>query len=214
VEEWGMYMWSDECSVERGKGKRDEWVFCTCNQKWDRNMVQTYDCKKNMKVMVWGCFWDDGRTNLYIMDRDFESQKHGYSANSYLEVLDAEVGPWYQRLDPGYIFMQDNASIHTAKKVKEWFAKHGVENITDWPPYSPDLNPIEHIWWTLKKRVFEMFPDIVTDRSESEHARQQLESALQAAWDTIDKKDFDCLYKSMPDRIEACIKAKGWHTKY
>jgi hypothetical protein len=47
-----MYMWSDECSVERGKGKRDEWVFRIANQKWDRNMVQTYNCKKNMKVMV------------------------------------------------------------------------------------------------------------------------------------------------------------------
>jgi hypothetical protein len=54
-------------------------------------MVQTYDCKKNMKVMVWGCFWDLGRTSLYIMDRDFESPKHGYSAYSYLEVLEAEV---------------------------------------------------------------------------------------------------------------------------
>jgi len=213
-EEWGLFMWSDECSVERGKGKRDEWVFRTANQKWDKNMIQTYSCKKNMKVMVWGCFWDKGRTSLYIMDRDFESLKHGYSANSYLEVLNAEVDPWYQTLDSGYIFMQDNASIHTAKKVKKWFASHGIGVVADWPPYSPDLNPIEHIWWILKKRVFEMFPDIATDKSESEHARQQLESALQAAWDTIDKESFDCLYQSMPSRIEACIKAEGWHTKY
>jgi hypothetical protein len=59
-----------------------------------------------------------------------------------------------------------------------------------------------------------MFPDIVMNRSDSEHARQQLKSALQAAWDTIDKESFDCLYKSMPSRIEACIMADGWHTKY
>jgi hypothetical protein len=80
-------------------------------------MIQTYNCHKNMKVMVWGCFWDTGRTNLYIMDRHFESKKHGYSANSYLEVLDAEVAPAHAGLDPGYVFMQDNASIHTAHKV-------------------------------------------------------------------------------------------------
>jgi len=119
AEEWGLHVWSDECSVERGRGKRDEWVFRTANQLWDREMVQTYDSKKNMKVMVWGSFWDDGRTGLYIMDRDFESKKHGYSAESYLEVLEAEVAPTFENLENGYVFMQDNASIHTAAKVKE-----------------------------------------------------------------------------------------------
>jgi hypothetical protein len=58
-----------------------------------------------MKVMVWGCFWDNGRSNLYIMDRDFESAKHGYSTESYLEVLEAEVAPIYSKLDPGYLFI-------------------------------------------------------------------------------------------------------------
>lgn len=111
-------------------------------------------------------------------------------------------------------FSLDNASIHTAYKVRDWFAAHGIERITDWPAYSPDLNPIEHIWWELKKRVFEMFPEIAANKSDSEHARQQLESALQAAWDTIDKQVFDNLGASMVHRIEACIAADGWHTKY
>jgi transposase len=56
------------------------------------------------------------------------------------------------------------------------------------------LNPIEYIWWILKKRVFDMFLEIATDRSELEDSRQRLESTLQAAWDIIDKKSFDCLY--------------------
>src|SRR5579862_9921626 len=135
--------------IEQGKGKRDEWVFHTANQKWDKNMIKIYSCKKNMKVIVWGCFWNKGRTSLYIMDRDFESLKHGYSANSYLEVLNVQVNSWYQTLDSGYIFMQDIASIHTAKKVKKWFASHGIEVVADWPSYSPDLNPI---CWKLCQR--------------------------------------------------------------
>jgi len=177
-------------------------------------MVQTYGTNKNMKIMVWGAFWDLGRSNCYIMDRDFESKKHGYSANSYLEVLDAEVEPIFEDLDDGYMFMQDNASIHTANKVKDWFIERKIITITNWPPYSPDLNLIEHIWWHLKVRTYEMFLEVAADKSESEHARQRLESCIQAAWDTLDQSLFDNLGASMHDRCEAVITADGWHTKY
>ena len=166
-----------------------------------------------MKVMVWGVFWDNGRSNLYIMDRDFESLKYGYSANSYIEVLDTEVAyifdSFTSEFNQGYQFIQDNASIYTVRKVKAWFASRGVIWLVDWPPYLPDLNPIEHIWWYLKYRVCEMFPELIDEVSGSENARQYIESCLQAAWDTLDKEVFDVLYKSIPERVAACIRAKG-----
>jgi hypothetical protein len=148
------------------------------------------------------------------MDGDFESAKHGYSANSYLEVCDAEVAPIFQELDEGYVFMQDNASIHRAYSVKAWFTRHEITQIANWPAYSPDLNPIEHIWWHLKVRLYEMFPEVAVDTSDSEHARRRLGSCIQAAWDTLDKDIFDVLHTSMPARMKACIAADGWHTKY
>ena len=77
VEEWGMVAWSDECSVEWGWGKRDEWVFRTPDQKWEPRMVQTYGTNKNVKTMVWAMFWDNGRSNLYIMDRDLSPGSMG-----------------------------------------------------------------------------------------------------------------------------------------
>jgi hypothetical protein len=56
--------------------------------------------------MVWVYFWDYGRLDLYILDRDFESKKHGYSANSYIKVLGSQVALWYEELnDNKYIFM-------------------------------------------------------------------------------------------------------------
>jgi hypothetical protein len=58
-------------------------------------MITTYKSGKDIKVMVWGCFWgtEEGteRSELYILNCDFESKKHGYSAVSYLEVLEDQI---------------------------------------------------------------------------------------------------------------------------
>ncbi len=49
-----------------------------------------------MRVMVSTAFWGDGeRSDLLILERDFESKKHGYSANSYLTLLEDLVLPNY-----------------------------------------------------------------------------------------------------------------------
>ena len=81
---------------------------------------------------------------MYLINRDFESKKHGYSARSYIEVLDAIVAPAIEELDnPGYIFIQDNALIYISHSVRDWFTNAALICL-DWPPYSPDLNPIKH----------------------------------------------------------------------
>ena len=111
------------------------------------------------------------------------------------------------------IFMQDNASIHTAKVVKEWFEDRDI-NTTDWPPYSPDLNPIENAWHAMKCLALKMFPDIMNGGGESEEDIRKVEECLIAAWDALPSTLFDSLIESMPCRISECIKANGWHTKY
>ena len=42
---------------------------------------------------------DTGRSDLYMIDRDFAAKKHRCSANSYLEVLDAQVALDFEMLD-------------------------------------------------------------------------------------------------------------------
>jgi len=136
-DEWAFIIWSDECSVERGAGARRTWVFRTPGQKWDKEIVDTYTKGKDISIMVWGAIWVGGRSDLFIMNRDETSKKQGYSAASYLEVLDDQLPTIWS---PGMIFMQDNAPIHTAKVVKDWLQSNAIP-ILDWPPYSPDLNP-------------------------------------------------------------------------
>jgi hypothetical protein len=91
--------------------------------------------------------------------------------------------------------------------------RNGI-HITDWPPYSPDLNPIEHAWKALKEKVCEMYPDLWHGSGRSEADREALEDALYKTWDTLPDSLFENLVRSMPDRIAACVEANGWHTKY
>jgi hypothetical protein len=104
-------------------------------------MVQTYRKSTDISIIVWGAIWLGGRSDLVIIERDEESKKGGYSANSYLKVLEEEIPRCFE---PGRIFMQDNASIYTAKKIKKWFEDNAIL-LLNWALYSPDMNPIEHV---------------------------------------------------------------------
>ena len=161
--------------------------------------------------MVSVVFQNNGQySDLLILERDFESKKHRYTANSYLALLKDLVVPNYT---DDLIFIQDNAPIHTAKKVKEQFEERGIR-VTDWPPYSPDLNPIEYTWKRLKDTVSRMFPELWQSNGKSEEDRTAMEEALKEAWATIPVSFFENLVESMERRVQACIDANGWHTKY
>ncbi len=101
----------------------------------------------------------------------------------------------------GY-FQQDNASCHKAQIISEWFLEHDNEfTLLKWPPQSPDLNPIEHIWDVVERqiRIMDVQPTNL----------QQLCDAIMSIWTKISEECFQQLVESMSRRIKAVLKAKG-----
>lgn len=60
-------------------------------------------------------------------------------------------------LDENSVVIMDNASFHRKKRLKELVKGHKI-NIIFLPPYSPELNPIEHFWHWLKTKVSDYLP--------------------------------------------------------
>ena len=142
-----------------------------------------------------------------LMERDDESPRGGVSARIYLALLKAELPTL---LDSSSIFMHDNAPIHTAANVLQHLEDMAI-TVLDWPPYSPDLNPIEHCWFPLNKAVHKAEFDAL--RGEG-GAREVLARILPHAWESIDETFLQRLIDSMPRRIQAVIDADGWYTRY
>ncbi len=104
-------------------------------------------------------------------------------------------------------FQQDNAPCHKAQIISDWFLEHDNEfTLLKWPPQSPDLNPIEHLWDVVEREIWIM--DVQPTNL------QQLRDAIMSIWTKISEECFQHLVQSMPRRIKAVLKAKGGPTRY
>ena len=98
--------------------------------------------------MFWSCLTSRGVGNMYKIDGRM-------NATNYLELLQEEL--YTTLVDFNFdldevIFQQDNAPVHTAKIVEEWFWEQPYD-VMKWPAQSPDLNPIQHVWASMKTEI-------------------------------------------------------------
>jgi hypothetical protein len=95
--------------------------------------------------------------------------------------------------------------MHKARSMQKWFVEIGVEEL-DWPPQSPDLNPIKHLWYESEGRLHA--------RSNHPTSVPDLTNALVAEWKHVPASMFQHLVQSHPRRMEDMIAAKGGPTPY
>jgi hypothetical protein len=199
-EQWDRVIFSDE--------KR----FCGegfCGRVWVRrpprkalNPEYCVDKKPHpVKVNVWGCFSGRGLGYCYV----FSEHLDGKLMKSILdEHLIPSAHLHYETEPPEqWWFLQDNDPKHKSRLVKDWIHNQGIHCL-DFPPYSPDLNPIENLWNDLARRVETRQAETV----------EQLQDVVAEEWAATSTDLLVKLAHSMPKRCQAVIDAEGGHTKY
>ncbi len=105
---------------------------------------------KSLCVKVWGFIAASGRRRIIRYEGTMNQDKYRELLEKHLIVeLPAMTSP-----NGGLIFMQDNATGHTAKSVKVWMDENRIQSLT-WLGQSPDFNPIENVWTEIQNCLWE-----------------------------------------------------------
>ncbi len=195
---FGRILWSDETMVRAYPSTRkiQVWVRKTVE---DENMAINPTIQHGgVSVMFWGCFSRRAWGPLIVCEG---KQK----AADYLKLIQDHVEPELEASEVPLIFMQDNCSIHKAKTVMDHLAQKEIQTL-DWPPQSPDLNPIENVWAIIKQKLYQNNRPPAT---KDELIRQVFE-----IWESFDETLLQRLSDSFPKRLRDVITKKGQWLKH
>lgn len=198
--DWDRVLWTDETRIcFLGADGRDRTFIRRGDPLRPHNIMPTKQAQGG-SIMLWGCMSSGGVGVLALI-------KEKLSASAYINVLRSSLGPSLTKLglhNPRPYFQQDNAPCHVAAKTVNWLVRHGM-TLLKWPPQSPDLNPIEHLWDYLKRKIYAGPPIQNT---------KHLWARAQEEWGKIPTQLCLKLVRSMPSRLEAVRENKGMSTRY
>lgn len=152
-------------------------------------------------VMVWGCISAGCKMDLITIRGNLNGPRYQQ------EILERAVVPHFDNHPLGTrpIFMDDNARPHRARAVIEFLRQDAIDTLP-WPARSPDLNPIEHLWDIIGRRVRQREPPVQN--------LQELTAALHEEWQRIPQNQIRRLIQGMRRRLEAVVRVRGGYTRY
>ena len=176
---------------------------------WVKNITDVNSSEKYLQrvqgaasVMVFAGIHSEGRTTLIFIPKGVK-----INADTYIkDILQSQVLPWSQKEfgNAKWTFHQDSAPSPRANKTHEWLRNNFPDFITsqEWPPYSPDLNPMDYsVWAILEQKVCAVsHPNV-----------ESLKRHLQAEWEKIPTEMLAAIVGNFKKRLRGCIKARGGH---
>ncbi|GFT69829.1 transposable element Tcb1 transposase [Trichonephila clavipes] len=118
--------------------------------------------------------------------------------------FDLMSSPYAGAIGDSFVFQEDNARPHRARLVENMLEAETIQRI-EWPACSPDLNPIEHVWDMLGRRIASRPRPPATVRDLRLHFEE---------WNSIPQSLIDNLIASMANRCAAVLAVRGDHTPY
>ena len=158
---------------------------------------------KHVMVSAGICYGGKGRLH-------FIPEKSKVNADLYVKtLLPRLVEDCKEILPRGFIFQQDGAPAHTANLTQKWIATNCREfiNKDEWPPNSPDLNPLDYYVWGAMLELYRTFHPKPKNTDE-------LRKVLLLIWEQLPQDSINRAIMSFTKRLKACVKAGGGHFEH
>jgi hypothetical protein len=161
--------------------------------------------KFSRNVMVSAGVCCEGKGRLHFVAENVKVNA-GYYTEQLLPKL---VEDCHNLMGQDFVFQQDGAPAHTARQAQQWLAENCPEFIgkDEWPPNSPDLNPLDFCVWGIMLQMYEK-------RSPKPTNIAELKAVLQSIWDNVPQQSVQKAVMSFRKRLQACIRASGGHFEH
>lgn len=198
-EQWSCVLFTDESRFNLRSPDGREKVWRRRGERYSQCCISERSPFGDGGVMVWAGVCMNARTELVFIDGNL-------TADRYInECLANHVVPFGPYIGNDFLLMHDNARPHVAR-VTTNYLQEVVIRVLPWPARSPDVNPIEHVWDMLGRRI--------RRRQRPSENLQELREALLQEWENIPQEAISNLIQGMPRRMDAVIQCRGSNTRY